>query len=302
MIRGVLYSLKQAFRHGFKNKGMSLASIFAITAMMLILALFFFLTVNVSFLTENIKDQFGTIEVFLKDETTKEQAANMITSIREMQGVENAEYITKEQAMEEFKTRWGSNAYLLDGLADNPLPNSIRITLSELESGDFIATTAASLPGVEDVRFYREEVGKVIKVSNTIQKGALIVIIFLVVVSLVVVSNTIKLTVMARQDEIQNMRYVGATNWFIRGPMFLEGIIIGCISAAISIVLSSVIYTRLCETLGEQAFQLFSASLVDPQFLIKNIIWIFFALGIGIGACGSIVSMRRYLNRKGETV
>ena len=96
MIRGALYSLKQAFRHGFKNKGMSLASIFAITAMMLILALFFFLTVNVSFLTENIKDQFGTIEVFLKDETTKEQAANMITSIREMQGVENAEYITKE--------------------------------------------------------------------------------------------------------------------------------------------------------------------------------------------------------------
>ena len=295
MIRGALYSIKQAFRHGFRNKGMSLASLFAITAMMLILALFFFLTVNVSFLTESVKDQFDTIEVFLKDETTVEQAANMITSIKDMQGVEDAQYITREQALEEFKARWGDKAYLLDGLAENPLPNSIRIFISELETGDFIATTAAGLPGVEDVRFYREEVSKVIKVSNTIQRGALIVIIFLVIVSIVVVSNTIKLTVMARQDEIRNMRYVGATNWFIRGPMFLEGIIIGCISAGISIGLSALIYTRLCETLGEQAFQLFSASLVDPQFLIKNIIWIFFALGIGIGACGSIVSMRRYL-------
>ena len=295
MIRGALYSLKQAFRHGFRNKGMTLASIFAITAMMLILALFFFLTVNVSFLTDNVKDQFGTIEVFLKDETTQEQAANMITSIKGMQGVQDATYISKEQGMEEFKARWGSNAYLLDVLDENNLPNSIRITHSELETGEFIATTAAGLPGVDVVRFYSEEVGKVIKVSNTIQRGALVVIIFLVIVSLVVVSNTIKLTVMARQDEIRNMRYVGATNWFIRGPMFLEGIIIGCISAAISVGLSALIYTRLCDTLGEQAFQLFSASLVDPQFLIKNIVWIFFALGIGIGAFGSIISMRRYL-------
>ena len=295
MIRGALYSLKQAFRHGFRNKGMSLASVFAITAMMLILALFFFLTVNVSFLTENVKDQVGNIEVYLKDETTKEQAANMITSIRDMQGVETASYISKEQALEEFKARWGDKAYLLDGLAENPLPNSIRITLSDVETGDFIATTVANLPGVEDVLFLKEEVGKIVSVSNTIQKGALVVIIFLVIVSIVVVSNTIKLTVMARQDEIRNMRYVGATNWFIRGPMLLEGIIIGCISAVISIALSALIYTRLCDTLGEQAFQLFSVTLVDPQFLIKNIIWIFLALGIGIGACGSIVSMRRYL-------
>ncbi|MBQ1711658.1 MAG: ABC transporter permease, partial [Firmicutes bacterium] len=270
MIKGAIYSIKQALRQGFRNKGMTLASVFSITAMMLILALFFFLSVNVSYLTENIKDQFGTIEVFLKDDTTSTQAANMIDSFKDMPGVETAGYISKEKAMEEFKARWGDKAYMLDGLSENPLPNSIRITLSEIETGDFIATTAAGLPGVDVVRFYSEEVGKVIRVSNTIQRGALVVIVFLVIVSLVVVSNTIKLTVMARQDEIQNMRYVGATNWFIRGPMLLEGIIIGCISAAISVGLSALIYTRLCDTLGEQAFQLFSASLVDPQFLIKN--------------------------------
>ena len=295
MIKGVIYSIKQAFKQIFRNKGMSVASVFSITAMMLILALFLFLTVNLNFITENVKDQFGTIVVFLLEDTDRAQADDMISDIYKMNGVKSAAYVSKEEAMEGFKKSWGTNSYLLDTLSENPLPNFIRIDLVDLEAGDMIATYLMSLPGVEDVRFYRDEVNKVISISNVVQKGALIVIAFLVIISILVVSNTIKLTVMARQDEIRNMRYVGATNWFIRGPMFLEGIIIGCISAAISVGLSALIYTRLCDTLGEQAFQLFSASLVDPQFLIKNIVWIFFALGIGIGAFGSIISMRRYL-------
>ena len=97
MIKGAIYSIKQALRQGFRNKGMTLASVFSITAMMLILALFFFLSVNVSYLTENIKDQFGTIEVFLKDDTTSTQAANMIDSFKDMPGVETAGYISKER-------------------------------------------------------------------------------------------------------------------------------------------------------------------------------------------------------------
>ncbi|MBQ9890625.1 MAG: permease-like cell division protein FtsX [Firmicutes bacterium] len=295
MIKSALYSIKQAFKQMFRNKGMTFASIFAITAMMLILSLFLFLSVNVEYLTETVKNQFGTIEVFLLDETSKDQAENMIVSFKEMDGVEDAVYVSKEQAMEEFKIRWGDNAYLLNGLTENPLPNAIRITLSDLNSGDIIARFCATVQGVEDVRFYRDEVGKVVRISNIIQRGALVVIAFLVIISIVVVSNTIKLTVMARENEITIMKYIGATNWFIRGPMFFEGIIIGLISAAVSVGLSSLIYVRLCKVLGDQAFRLFSTQLVMPQFLITNIVWIFLALGISIGACGSIISMRRYL-------
>ena len=295
MFKGVTYSIKQAFKQIFRNKGMSIASVFSITAMMLILALFLFLTVNLNFLTENVKDQFSTIEVFLLDETSPSQAENMISSLKEMDGVEDAVYVSKEQAMEEFKIRWGDNAYLLDGLSGNPLPNSIRISLSDLNAGDIIARFCSTVQGVEDVRFYRDEVSKVVRVSNAIQRGALVIIAFLVIISVVVVSNTIKLTVMARESEITIMKYIGATNWFIRGPMFFEGIIIGIFSAAVSVALSSLIYVRLCKMLGDQAFRLFSTQLVMPQFLITNIVWIFLALGISIGACGSIISMRRYL-------
>ena len=295
MIKGVTYSLKQALKQIFRNKGMSIASIFSITAMMLILALFLFLTVNLNYLTENVKDQFGTIEVFLLDETDREKADAMIADVHRMNGVKTAVFVSREEAMEEFKVRWGNNAYLLDSLSDNPLPNSIRIELLDLEAGDMIATYLMSLPGVEDVRFYRDEVNKVISISNVVQRGALIIIAFLVVISILVVSNTIKLTVMARQEEISIMKFIGATNWFIRGPLFFEGILIGVISAGLSVGISSYIYIRLYEALGEQAFKLFSSQLVEPEFLIVNIVWIFLALGIGIGTCGSIVSMRRYL-------
>ena len=295
MIKGFFYSLKQAFKQLFRNKGMSFASVFSITAMMIILALFLFLSININYLTENVKDQFGTIEVILLDETTEEQSDEMMAELRDLSGVEDVMFISKDMAMEQFKISWGSNAYLLDGLDENPLPNSIRITLSDLESGDLIVSYIGRMDGVEDVRFYRDEVSKVIKISSAIQRGALIVIAFLVVISIIVVANTIKLTVMAREDEISIMRYIGATNWFIRGPMFIEGILIGGLSAAIAVSLSSFIYVKLCDALGERAFSLFYTQLVEPRFLIINIIWIFAALGIGIGTCGSMISMRRYL-------
>ena len=295
MIKGFFYSLRQAFKQLFRNKGMSFASIFSITAMMIILALFLFLSININYLTENVKDQFGTIEIILLEETTEEQSDEMMDELRNLSGVEDVMFISKDMAMEQFKISWGSNAYLLDGLDENPLPNSIRITLSDLESGDLIVSYIGRMEGVEDVRFYRDEVSKVIKISSAIQRGALIVIAFLVVISIIVVANTIKLTVMAREDEISIMRYIGATNWFIRGPMFIEGILIGGLSAAIAVGLSSFIYVKLCDALGERAFSLFYTQLVEPRFLIINIIWIFAALGIGIGTCGSMISMRRYL-------
>ena len=295
MIKGIFYSIKQAFKQIFRNKGMSLAAIFAITAMMLILAVFLTLTVNVNYLTESIKDQFGTIEVFLLDETSQTQAESMIKNIEGMDGVESAKYIDKETAMQEMMVRWGDKGYLLESLTKNPLPNSIRITLSNLEAGDVIANSMSKMEGVEDVRFYKEEINKVIRVTSVIQRGAIILIIFLVIVSIVVVSNTVKLTVMAREEEIRIMTYVGATNWFIRGPMFLEGIIIGFISAVLAMGISALVYFRLSDALSTQVAMLFSTTLVEPRFLIENMAWIFVALGISIGACGSIISMRRYL-------
>ncbi|MBR6969350.1 MAG: permease-like cell division protein FtsX [Firmicutes bacterium] len=295
MFKGLGYSLKQALQQIFRNKGMAIASLFAITAMLLILGLFFFLTVNVNFITEEIKDQFDTIEVFLQDDQTEAQADVIRTSHSKLPGVESVEYIDKARAMEEFKVRWGDNAYLLDGLSTNPLPNSLRVTLTDLNEGDVVAEVSRNMTGVEDVRYYQTEVNKILKVSEGIQKGALVVIAFLIIVSVVVVSNTVKLTVMARQEEIRIMKYVGATNWFIRGPLILEGMFIGLIASLIALGCTWAIYARLMNAFGQQAMILLSSSLVETQFMMINLTWIYVALGISIGAFGSILSMRRFL-------
>ena len=295
MFKGLGYSLKQALQQIFRNKGMAIASLFAITAMLLILGLFFFLTVNVNFITEEIKDQFDPIEVYLQDDQTEAQADVIRTSLSKLPGVESVEYIDKARAMEEFKVRWGDNAYLLDGLSTNPLPNSLRVTLTDLNEGDVVAEVSRNMTGVEDVRYYQTEVNKILKISEGIQKGALVVIAFLIIVSVVVVSNTVKLTVMARQEEIRIMKYVGATNWFIRGPLILEGMFIGLIASLIALGCTWAIYARLMNAFGQQAMILLSSSLVETQFMMINLTWIYVALGISIGAFGSILSMRRFL-------
>jgi cell division transport system permease protein len=296
MIRGLKYTLSQAFVQVFRNKGMSVASIFSITAMLLILGLFFFLTVNINLATENAKQQFNTIEVYLLDETTVEEADIITQSLLSMDEIAGVTYVSKEEAMENFKERWGDKAYLLEGLSENPLPNSLSVQLASLEDGGLIYEACRNLIGVEDVRYYKEEVGKILAVTDFIQKGALIIIAFLIIVSVVVVSNTVKLTVMSRQREIMIMKYVGATNWFIRGPLLAEGMMIGCISAGISLVLIWLIYSRMVGLFSTQALLLFSTSFVEVGFMMKNLIWIFMALGMSIGAFGSILSMRRFLS------
>ncbi len=295
MFKSFSYALKQAFVQLFRNKGMTVASLFSITAMLLILGLFFFLSVNVNFITERIKDEFNTIEVYLLDETTEAQAQVMATSLKAMDEVAGVEYITKDMAMEEFKARLGDRDYSFEGLTTNPLPNSLRVTLTSLEGGELTAEVCRNMLGVEDVRYYQTEINKVLKISNSFQRGALVVIGFLIIISVMVVSNTVKLTVMARQREIMIMKFVGATNWFIRGPMLLEGMLIGFISAAVALGCMGAIYLRIVEAFNNQAVALLSSKLVEPEFMIVNLAWIFAALGISIGAFGSIISMRRFL-------
>ena len=295
-MRTFFYTIKQAFLQFGRNFNMGLASIFAITAMLLILSVFFIAALNVNMAAEAIKGDYDSIEIYLKDDVKKKQAGTMIETLKGTDGVADAWYKSKKEAMKEFKVRWGDNGYLLDNLDKNPLPNSIVVQIADLEKADGIAKTAAGLEGVEDVKYYKNTVDKLLKITQFIQWAAIILMIFLIIVSIVVVSNTIKLTVFNRADEISIMKYVGATNWFIRGPFLVEGIIIGTISAAISVGLTAAIYHKLIELIGDQVFSILNIPMFPEDFLIHNLAWIFLALGISIGACGSIISMRKFLN------
>ncbi len=296
MMKSFFYTLKQAFLQVVRNKTMALTSLFSITAMLLILGMFFILAVNINLMTESMKQQFDMIEIYLLDETPEEDIQGMMQELNGLDTVAEVQFLSEDDAMEEMQNRWGENAYLLDGLPSNPLPRSIRVTMRDVADVESVVQYAEKFSGVEDIKDSQTEVNKILKITDGIQVGALVIIVFLIIVSIIVVANTVKLTVLARGREISIMKYVGATNWFIRGPFLAEGIIIGIIAAAISSGLISLLYRWLTYSFSQQILVLFSTGLVPMKFMSMNLIVIFMSLGIGIGAVGSIISMRKFLD------
>lgn len=275
---------------------MSIASIFAITAMLLILGLFFVVTVNVNLFSEMVKADYDEVQLFLKDGVSKEKTNDLMRDMKEFDGVSDVKYRSKTDAMKIMKKSWGENGYLLDNLGKNPLPASLVVTVDTAESAQQVTEKAKKIEEIEDVRYYKETVEKIMQVTKFLQWGALIIMAFLIIVSVVVVSNTIKLTVFARAKEISIMKYVGASNWFIRGPFLAEGILLGVLSSAISAGITFLIYRKLVATLGIKFVSIFSSPLVPAGYLSWNLVIIFLAIGTSVGACGSIISMRKFLD------
>jgi len=296
MIRAFGYNIKQALVQIGRNRGMSIASIFAILAMLLVLGIFFVMTINLNLFIETVKQDYDQVEVYIQDGTSDEVINNDIALIYQQMGVEHVTYVTKDDALERLKERWGDSGYLLDSLGTNPLPASIIIQVESLDSSAKIAQYAGSLEGIDDVKFYQETVEKLTKITDYLQTGALIIMAFLIIVSVVIVSNTVKLTVFAREKEIFIMKYVGATNWFIRGPFLAEGIIIGLIGAVVSTGVVALVYAKLIAAIGDQVIAIAGTPLISVEYMTINLFIIFITLGVAIGSWGSIISMRKFLD------
>ena len=228
------YNLKQAFSQMGRNKGMYFTSIMAITAMMLILGLFFVAFVNVNLFTKSIEKDYNVIQIYLKEGLTPEVTDAVGQSLQTTEGVEKVEYVTKDQALQTLRDRWGDNGYLLENLPENPLPDSYTVYVTDKDAANNVATIAPGIEGVDDVVYYRDTIEKLAQVSRFIELGSIIAMAFLVIVSIVIVANTIKLTVFNREKEISIMKYLGATNWFVKAPFIWGGIIIGILSSVIA--------------------------------------------------------------------
>lgn len=276
---------------------MGFTSLLAITAMMLILGMFFVVSVNINLFTEVVKQDFDYVEYYLEDDVSKAEAEKIIDKIEKNDGIKSTEYRTKEDALRIMKQRWGKNGYLLDNLDKNPLPNSILISVENNKIAERLTEKADEIKGVEDVKYYKETVEKLTRATEFIQLSAMIIMIFLIVVSVIVVANTIKLTVFNRAKEISIMRYVGATSWFIRGPFIVEGALIGIVSSLIAAGLTWLIYDKVESIIGEEVIIILSSPLVPAGYMVWNLLIIFMAIGISVGACGSIISMRKFLDK-----
>ena len=266
MFRSFRYSVKQAFVQTWRNKNMSIASIFSITAMLLILGLFFIIAINVNVMIDDAKKDFDTIEACLKDEVTVEQGQLMAEQMNADIDVKKAYYQTKDEALKNWREKkWGDNGYLLDGLNPNPLPNSVMIKVSDISKADSVVEKLSQYEGIEKIKYYKEVVDRLLKFSKNVQIGAFVLIAFLILVSIVVVANTIKLTVHARGREISIMKHVGATNWFVRAPFLFEGIIIGVLSSLISAGIIALIYKQIMKHISGNFMFMIKAKFVRSR-------------------------------------
>ncbi|NLY87804.1 MAG: ABC transporter permease [Clostridiales bacterium] len=278
-----------------RNKGMYLTSVLAITAMMLILGLFFVAFVNVDLFAKTINQDYNVVQVYLKDGNKENVNTEAEQTLKSMDGVESIEFVSKEKALDTLKERWGDNGYLLDNLQDNPLPNSYLVYVSDKDAASSVAEASKDVIGVDDVVFYQDTIEKLAQVTRFIELGSIVAMAFLIIVSIIIVANTIKLTVFNREKEIGIMKYLGATDWFVRAPFIWGGIIIGIISAGISTGLVYLIYSKVVDIVGGDITRILSVTVVPAQYLITNLMLIFVCLGVGIGVCGSIISIRKFL-------
>lgn len=276
---------------------MGLASVSSISAVLMILGVVLILILTINNVALEMKTKFDEVHVFLEDELTDQDLDSIENSIKESEGVLSVIFQSREQGLEIMKEDWKDDSYVLEGLEnDNPLQNSYIVQLKGIEYADVVVQKLKLIDGIEEVRYYKDIIDKLMIVANYIRLGGMVIIGVLVLVSVFIISNTIKITVSSRKREINIMKYVGATNGYIRGPFIIEGILFGLIGAMLSIALINFGYEYFFKSVNDQLYVLFTVYLVPPSLLIEDIIIIFTAIGVGIGALGSIISLKRFLN------
>lgn len=275
---------------------MSFASMSSVAATLLILGIIFILILNISSLAQGAKDQFDTIQVYLVDELEGNQVEYIGEQLYQLEGVKEIYFETKQDALNKMKLEWEENGYLLEGLEENPLPNSYIVTLYDIGYSEYVVEEIRQISGVEEVKFYQDVVLKIIEVTNYIKNIGMVIIFILVAISTFIIHNTIKLAVNARRREIGIMKYVGATSWFVRWPFLLEGTLLGMFGAILAIGVLHIGYSYTYSMFTSKFYVLIAAYLVSAQTVTADLFVIFIMIGAGIGALGSLLSMRRYLH------
>ena len=290
------YLVGEGFSNVFKNKKSTGASLMIMCATMIIFGIFLILGENINYFVSEVESAQG-IQVFINNDATQEQIDELEEKIRTLDGVSTTEFVSKEDALNQMKEKFGDKQDLLAGYEENNIfPASYVVTLTDLSKSKEVQDQISTFENVKKITSKDETVTTLINLANGIKIITGVILILLVIISIFIIANTIKLTVHARRKEISIMKYVGATNSFIRWPFIVEGMIIGVFASIISIAIVGGAYSVIAQKLVYSQFmQVINMSLVSFSDMFNSIIFVYMLLGIGIGAFGSVISMRKYL-------
>ncbi len=291
-----VYLIGEGFRSVGKQKKMTSASIIIMCATMFIFGVFYLIGENINFIMKQVESQQG-MRVIIAEDATSDQIASMETKIRQIDGVNQVTFYSKEDALASIKERLGGNLEILDEYeTDNPFPDSYFVTLTDLELNNEVQEKIMQISGVDEITAQNDTISSLSTVAKGIQMATVVLLIILVVISVFIISYTIKLTVYARRREISIMKYVGATNGFIRGPFIVEGVIIGVISAIITLAVVGLAYNSAINgILSSPVIPIINMTLYGFSDIFLKLLIVYLVLGTGIGILGSAISMRKYL-------
>ena len=290
------YLLGEGIRNTFKNKKSTLSAMLVMVISMLIFGLFFILGENVNHIMKTVADT-QAIQVFIKLGATDTEVKDVGEKLAQIEGIEKVDFMSKEELLDEYMKSLGEQAYVVESLKDeNFLSDSYVVTLKDLKLANQVEQQINELDNIKKITASNATISKLVSVTNGIRIVTAIILLGLVIASLFIISNTIKLTVYARRKEISIMKYVGATNSFIRWPFIVEGIIIGIVAAAVSILIVGCLYQLTTnKLLSLSLIQDLGITFVTFGNMFNMIVIVYLFLGIGIGTIGSLFSMKKYL-------
>lgn len=293
----VTYLVKKGISSIWKNFMMSFASFCILMVSLLLVSCAVLLMMNVNTIMSNIEDT-NEITIYLKEDISDKQVEHIRSVLEKDKDITDVQYYSKEQALEDFRDNMAEYSELLDYLDKNPMPETFLVRVKDLSKIRHVVNTINNIEGVEQTKAPYDFASVLVQIRNTFSVIGSAVLIALVVVSVVIVSNSIRTSVFARRNEISIMRYVGATSGFIKAPFFVEGMFIGILSGAAAWGLTWLIY--------DSVYALFSADLTVWQMFgfygltpFSDIMWYVLAVncavGAILGAVGTVFSTGKYL-------
>jgi cell division transport system permease protein len=291
-ISTVEYFVTESINSIRRNGLMSVAALMTVALSLLILGIFTLAVMNLNHMASVLESQIQ-VTVYLQDSLNDVETREIGTRITKLPGVTRVNFVGKEEAMGRFKQRLGAQQGLLAELGEaNPLPNSFEVKVDRPERVKPVALAIAQFKGIEAARYGQEVVEQLFSLTRMVRIFGVVLIVFLGLAALFIIVNTIRLTVFARRREIGIMKYVGATDWFIRWPFIIEGVLLGTLGAFISAVLLTQFYSMMTG----QVYESLAFLPLLPQYPFLGYVNLFLLVaGIGIGALGSMISVKKFL-------
>ena len=288
--------IKDGFKGIIRHFNMALAAIVSILSVLLILSTVLIIVLSVNKTVGDTKEKINEIKVFLLDGVDDEGIKDLEVKIKDIDGVKDVVFISKDEGLESMFQDWENKGYLLEEYKkDNPLPNSFKVTVNKIEDINDVADIIKMIPGIEMVKYLSEEIVNLLTISKYLQIGGFGLLIALIFISIFLISNTIRLSISSRRKEIEIMKYVGATNNYITGPYVFEGILIGLIASLLAVLIVKFGYSYVYNYVNGSKSSIFANALISPDGIIKDFSIIFITLGVGIGILGSISSLKKLL-------